>query len=47
MLKNANDKHNNPFKKINKFIETELEKDSYVISADRYGTVDDYMEITI
>lgn len=37
----------NPYNKINQFIEMESKKESYVISADRYGTVDDYMEITI
>ncbi len=37
----------NPFFKINTYIEHESIKPSYVISADRYGTIDDYMEITI
>ncbi|CAD8106362.1 unnamed protein product [Paramecium primaurelia] len=38
----------NPFEKINNFIENEfLYKESYVISPERYGTVDEYMEITL
>lgn len=38
----------NPFQKINKFIENEfINKESYVISPERYGTVDDYMEILL
>jgi hypothetical protein len=37
----------NPFRSINEFIEMESIKESYQISPERYGTVDDYMEITI
>lgn len=38
----------NPFEKINNYIENEyLYKESYVVSPERYGTVDEYMEITL
>lgn len=36
-----------PFVYINNFIQKESKKESYVKSSDRYGTVDDYMEICI
>lgn len=36
-----------PLEKINSYIENEAIKESYVISPERYGTVDDYMEIIL
>lgn len=36
-----------PFKLINSYIESESTKESYVVTPERYGTVDDYMEIVL
>jgi hypothetical protein len=36
-----------PFKLIDNYIQNEALKESYCVTPERYGTVDDYMEVTL
>lgn len=44
---NTNNNNEDPFQKINQFIEDEAMKECYMESAEIYGTEEDYIEITL